>query len=295
MNGIKAVVDRSKEDQKGLLEENEKEKFRLNKELKILQSKLTKSQKTVEELNDSQVKRLGTLKTKLSETESVKNELARCTEIHQKALRTKDVQYARDKNKWAVIEQRLRDELNESKIASSHYSGKHESLTELRALVENLKAEKSALQLKIVSGNDTTNRRIVQLEKALSQSSAVTPNTSQDLRRTTQTRTTSIAPAKSKYLQSSRSFSYDEDKSLGKEVREPAETPRTKNITNTSRNRHSIPELSATKSSIKSISKPSNNVNLHDAEEEIDAEGMSTSVRQSRSSMRKHIRNRKFG
>jgi len=271
MEGIKAVVDKSQENQDEVLKENAKEKHRLSSKVKFMKAALNKSENEIEILNLNQAKRLGALKAQLSESESIRTELLRCTEAHQKSLKAKDVQYAREKQKWSVIEQRLRGQVNQTKANTSRQNGEVESLAELRALVENLKSEKSALQLKMVSESDKTNRRIGQLERSLSSQSSISISNKshQAVTRAPQMRTPVTTSSRSKYM-------------TGKETREPTESIRMQSGVSTIR-------------SVQSHNRELGNESNLSLEEDFDGDGVSAASKQSRLSMRKHIRRRKFG
>jgi len=294
MDGIKAVVVKSKEDNDELLEESIKEKTTVMNELKSLKIKFSRSQKEVDALNNSYGKRISGLNAKISDFKHVKEDHSRCTEDQQMALKNREIKYARDKKKWSMSEQRLREELAVRKLTSSRVNEDQESLAELRAMVERLKSEKSALQLQLVSKNEQSNRRIAQLEKEVSHTSFGVPTPNQVVKkRIPQTQTS--ATATSKYLQSSRSyssrsFSLDEDRSLAEKVdsREPVEH---------SRIYSSI--MNSTSSTIRNNKQRSSSANeFSDTEEDFGGElnmAVSSSSRAAGRVRRTHIRNRKFG
>ena len=207
------------------------------------------------------------------------------------AFKNREIQYARDKKKWSMSEQKLREELAVRKLTASRVNEGQESSAELRAAVERLKSEKSSLQLQLVSKNEQSNRRIAKLENAVSNTSYGVPTPNQAVnKRTPQT----PATATSKYLQSSRSFSsrsfsLNEDRRLAEKVdsRESVEHSRI----------HSS-NMNSTSNTIRNNKQRSYSANeFSDTEEDFSGElnmAFSSSSRAERG-RRTHIRNRKFG
>ena len=72
MDGIKAVVVKSKENNEELLEESIKEKTSIMGELKSLKIKFSRSQKEVDALNNSYGKKISELNAKISDFKYVK-------------------------------------------------------------------------------------------------------------------------------------------------------------------------------------------------------------------------------
>ena len=83
----------------------------------------------------------------------MKQDHSRRTEDHQMAFKNREIQYARDKKKWSMSEQKLWEELAVRKLTASRVNEGQESSAELRAAVKRLKSEKSSLQLQLVSKN----------------------------------------------------------------------------------------------------------------------------------------------
>jgi len=279
MDAIKAAVHDNKDHHVECLVEKEKEKLKIMGEVKVLKVKLSKSEKEVETTSAGQSKTMGMLKAKLIELENAKEQVAKFNEMHQKGLKAKDVQYARDKKKWSMVEQKLREELSELKISSSYQRDSQESEVELRAMVEKLKSEKSALQLKMIAVEDKSSQRI---EKELHELTSFTSHTNVDHLVLSGDSNFNVKSAKSKYLKSSNLTS-SRDRKVIKDDREPKGTNRNQKVPNTDKRNRSNDFIIARKDSSELISKcRSSSISL--SGEETDT----------RNSLRRYIRQRKF-
>jgi len=158
-----------------LVNKLQSDKLNLGRELKTTSAKLFAAEKKIELLGDNTAQKQGAIRRKNSELEELQLELRGLCDKHMKDAKSRDLQSVKERKKWGVTENNLKRELEEIKMSPAYQrllmTKKPQISTatdsELRDLVEQLRAEKASLLLQTSAIKERSTRDLSKLERRL--------------------------------------------------------------------------------------------------------------------------------
>ena len=157
------------------ISELQKEKMALKIEMKSADANRVAADKRVALMNDNTAQKQGAIRRKNAELEQLQLELRNLCDKHLRDTKSKDLQMVRERKKWNASEQVLKKELEEIKMSPAYQrvliaektKPSTESESELRELVEHLRAEKASLLLQMTAVKERSTRDVNVLESKL--------------------------------------------------------------------------------------------------------------------------------
>ena len=175
MDAIRIAVEQTKLEYEERMKSITTAKKALTEEITSVNNRLIQKEQQVQFLIADQKRKADSAKKNVLEFEKSRESIEDLLESHQKALKAKDMHYLRDKKKWQAMEKQFKDELSDVKASLAFYKmstnpNADDPQEDLKTLINQLNAEKSALKLKLVSVEGKLNQRIASMERELSRS-----------------------------------------------------------------------------------------------------------------------------
>ena len=156
----------------------------LTLDLKTTTGKLFAAEKKVDLMGDNTAQKQGALRRKNEELEQLQEILRNLCDKNVKDVKSRDLQFVKERKKYQTAEQVLRRELEEIKVSPAYQrllnvsaprASSTASEAELRENVEQLRAEKASLLLQMSAVKDRSSRDLKQLEKRLKNAESAAP------------------------------------------------------------------------------------------------------------------------